>query len=238
MHADADKEDEKIDITRTVDARGPGYMTIAGAAVWIATRGMQIDVDPEDVIAMTAALQQIIDHAASGEMTVMGSIPDGLVPERVPAKLFISCPIAYLPGIVAETNASGDRIVLRSWAFESDNDWENGFDDSLARGGETYWEKLRVNRSDVLKLWPFPAEDLGPVAPDMTGAPGRPTKSMNLIGAEFERRFKSGQAFENRTEEAEYLLAWLANAYPGKPPPTKKTVTNHISVRRREDLKA
>lgn len=238
MPADSTDDGEAPEITRTVDPRGAGFMTMAGAAVWIATKGLQTNVAPDDAIAMTAALQELIDHASSGRIKVMGFKPDALVSEQVPAELFISCPVAYLPGLIPETIASGDRIVFCSWAYESEGDWDSGFDDSLARGGEVYWRKLRVNRSDVLKIWPFPAEDIDPAAPDMTGAPGRPTKSMNLIGAEFERRFKAGQAFEDRGEEAKYLLTWLANAHPGKPAPTKKTIRNYISVRRREDLKA
>lgn len=237
MPADATEDDEALEITRTVDPLRPGYMTIAGAAIWIATRGLQIDVDPDDAIAMTAALREIIDHAASGDMKVMGSIPDGLVSECVPSNLFISCPIAYLPGIDAEEIASGDRIALRSWAFESDHDWENGFDDALARGGEIYWEKLRVNRVDVARLWPF-GQAAANAHETMTGEQGRPSKSAHLIVAEHKRRCAEGQALETLAAEARYLVDWLPRAHPCWPVPTEKTVKNRLRAAHRRYLEA
>jgi hypothetical protein len=210
-------------------------MPLSGAAMWIATHGLQVEVDPYDEAVMTAALQELVDQITSGHVKVVGH-RNGK-PKRVPAHKFV-CPIAYLPSARGEELESSDQMVLRSWAYDNDTIWQEGFDDCLADRSRTYWGLLRVKRAQVMKLWPFRADDLVSASPDLTGAPGRPTKSMHLVGAEFERRFKAGQALDARGEEANYLLMWLANAHPGKPAPTKKTVTNHISVRRREYLKA
>lgn len=68
--AESSDKREAPKITRTVDLRGPGYMPLAGAGVWIATKGLQIDVDPNDEFA-TAALRKMLDHIASGNIRVV-----------------------------------------------------------------------------------------------------------------------------------------------------------------------
>jgi hypothetical protein len=62
----------------------------------------------------------------------------------------------------------------------------------------------------------------------LTGAPGRPGKSMHLIEAEHERRIKDGEAVEGIAAEAEILAGWVKARHPAVPPPSVKTITNRI----------
>lgn len=62
----------------------------------------------------------------------------------------------------------------------------------------------------------------------MTGAPGRPQKSMSLIKNEFERRCAAARIEASRTAQANVLLEWLRTAHPDMPEPTVKTIYNKL----------
>lgn len=222
------------DATWTVDPRGPGYMPLCGAAMWIATKGLLVEIDPYDEAAVTAALEELADQLLSGDIRVVG-YRDGK-PDLVPAHLF-SCPIAYLPSAVGEERAASEQIVLRSWAYDDDASWADGFDDCLADRSQTYWGLLRVNRADIWKLWPFDdirrAEAL---ALTRTGAPGRPS-GMHLVLAEHQRRMASGEALRGLSDEASCLANWLARTYSMVPQPSTKTIANKIGPAHRKHQK-
>jgi hypothetical protein len=82
--------------------------------------------------------------------------------------------------------------------------------------------------------WPSHFEErpgLSPVthsAPLATGAPGRPTKGMNLIRAEFERRIDENTCKTSLREEATELEQWYRRRHWGAPSPTVKTIENKI----------
>lgn len=205
-------------------------MPISGAAMWIATKGMQVEVDPYDEVQIVAALQELADQITSEHIRVVGR-RDGKS-EQVPAYLFV-CPIAYLPSAIGEDLASSDTMALHSWAHETREIWENGFDDTLADRSRKHWELLGVARADVARLWAFDeARRTDARGLTRTGAPGRPS-AMHLVVAEHERRIKSSEARISLSEEARHLANWLRLAYPFVPPATPKTIENRIRDRHR-----
>jgi hypothetical protein len=65
------------------------------------------------------------------------------------------------------------------------------------------------------------------VAPDRTGAPGRPS-SMHLVELEAARRRSAGETKQSVKDEAKFLEQWLKDNHPGAPPTTAKTIENRI----------
>jgi hypothetical protein len=61
-----------------------------------------------------------------------------------------------------------------------------------------------------------------------TGAPGRPTKGMHLIRAEFEQRLGENACKSTLREEATELQLWYCRNYPKANPPTIKTIENNL----------
>jgi hypothetical protein len=61
-----------------------------------------------------------------------------------------------------------------------------------------------------------------------TGAPGRPSKGMHLIRAEFERRIDKNTCKPSLREEATELEQWFRRRHPRAPFPTVKTIENSI----------
>jgi hypothetical protein len=61
-----------------------------------------------------------------------------------------------------------------------------------------------------------------------TGAPGRPTKGMHLIRAEFERRIETNTCKPSLREEATELEQWYRRQHPRAPFPKRKTIENNI----------
>ena len=79
---------------------------------------------------------------------------------------------------------------------------------------------------------PKPTETEIP-APRMTGAPGRPTKSMDLIEAELRRRKEAGRVQPKLAVEAMELLTWLRREHASAAFPTIKTIENRIRATHR-----
>jgi hypothetical protein len=61
-----------------------------------------------------------------------------------------------------------------------------------------------------------------------TGAPGRPSKGMQIINAEFERRRREHSCLPSLREEANWLQKWFKQAHPTAQHPTLKTIENRI----------
>ncbi len=61
-----------------------------------------------------------------------------------------------------------------------------------------------------------------------TGAPGRPSKGIHLIKAEFDRRTRNNPLKTTLREEATELRSWYLQEHPSKQPPTVKTIENHL----------
>jgi hypothetical protein len=91
---------------------------------------------------------------------------------------------------------------------------------------------------------PAPLQDCEHRAPNRvyyTGAAGRPSSWNNLIEPECRRRYKEGERHSNDHTEIESpakwageLLSWLIAKHPNAPPPTMKTLGNHLSPLLRE----
>lgn len=63
-----------------------------------------------------------------------------------------------------------------------------------------------------------------------TGAPGRPSRGMHVIRAEFDRRRVDDQCKPSLREEAGELESWFHLRYPRVQPVTLKTIENNIRV--------
>jgi hypothetical protein len=61
-----------------------------------------------------------------------------------------------------------------------------------------------------------------------TGAPGRPTKGVHLIHAEFKRRAATNACATTLHEEAISLRDWYRRQYAKEAPPTVKTIENNL----------
>jgi hypothetical protein len=69
-----------------------------------------------------------------------------------------------------------------------------------------------------------------------TGAPGRPSKGMHTIQAEFERRIRNNGFKLDLREEATELLAWYHVEHPSEPQPTVKTIANRLRGAHRQEV--
>jgi len=64
--------------------------------------------------------------------------------------------------------------------------------------------------------------------PPRTGAPGQPTKSMDVIMDEWERRLKAGRIEPTRKAQAQVLLDWIKETHPLLPRPTEHTIYRRL----------
>src|SRR5690606_13765343 len=107
----------------------------------------------------------------------------------------------------------------------SEDEWRNGYNDKITSNFEDRWSAIMVEKGDIRGLWPFDDPALAPLS---TGMPGRPSKAKHLIEDEFARRARSGTLAASLALEAVALLAWLSEAHPETPRPTKDTIENNI----------
>ena len=63
---------------------------------------------------------------------------------------------------------------------------------------------------------------------ERTGAPGRPSKGIHIIKAEFDRRIRDNLLRPSLREEATDLRSWYLRKHPSKPLPGLSTIENHI----------
>ncbi len=61
-----------------------------------------------------------------------------------------------------------------------------------------------------------------------TGVPGRPSKGIEIIRAEFERRVAAGEIAASLAAESGALAAWYNRTYPLRDRPSPKTIANNI----------
>lgn len=116
------------------------------------------------------------------------------------------------------------------------------------RKGLAEFAEVIVNRDDLLRRWPEPAQDEradanrpsssevndGPaVGPHRSGSAGRPS-AIHLVEQLFLKRMADGTALPSNSAEASELLSLLLAAYPEAPIRTVKTITNHLPDWRRK----
>jgi hypothetical protein len=78
---------------------------------------------------------------------------------------------------------------------------------------------------ELRRAFPYGEEDETAMP---TGAPGRPSKGMHLIQAEFERRVGENACEISLHDEATYFHQWFRQCHPQAQPPTVKTIENNI----------
>ena len=88
---------------------------------------------------------------------------------------------------------------------------------NVARGQAT---NGTVTLNDIHILPHGPADNL------RTGVPGRPSKGIEIIRAEFERRVTAGEIAASLAAESRELADWYSQTYPESPRPTPKTIEN------------
>jgi hypothetical protein len=61
-----------------------------------------------------------------------------------------------------------------------------------------------------------------------TGVPGRPSKGIEFVKVEFERRKAAGENAASLAAEARWLANWYSQSFPARACPTAKTIENSI----------
>ena len=92
---------------------------------------------------------------------------------------------------------------------------------NVAKGQATNGTKML---SDI-HILPLGLDDHMP-----TGLPGRPSKGIEIIRAEFERREAAGEIAASLAAESRALADWYHRAYPLRDRPSPKTIGNNIRL--------
>jgi len=199
---------------------GDGYMPLTSAAQWIATQGGSATFPADDIGCWRPAFDQLLAAIGSDRVRVVGTKDGGREP--VAGYHFVDCPIEYPYQEPDFDSIVGEHVYLRTYTYDSEEEWRDGFSDALVKRGRAIWNRLVVAKADVLEIWPF---GLQPKV--ITGLPGRPS-SRHLIHDEFSRRVESGEFHGVLTQEAQYLASWLSQTYPNQPPARVGTIKNMI----------
>lgn len=212
-------ERKTLTLPDIIEPVGDGYMPLTSAAQWIATEGGSKDFPADDVDVWRPAFELLLAAIGSDRVRVLGK-KDG-VSDPVPGHHFVDCPIEF-PYDEPSVDFSDEQVRLRTYTYESEEEWRDGFSDALVQRGQVLWNRLMVAKADVLALWPFGLE------PEVSsGLPGRPS-SKHLYKREFERRVLTGEFDHVLARESEYLWGWLKKDHPKAPPVTPKSIANEI----------
>jgi hypothetical protein len=127
--------------------------------------------------------------------------------------------------------------VNRSWLVRPELDFARSTIVAPVSGIRPFETRLtavmmELFREDIERLWPIQGKSSGTVS--TTGAPGRPSKSMHLIAAEFQRRADKLITAAKLEDEAEALRDWLRATHPDAAVPAAKTVMNNIRASYRQ----
>ena len=116
--------------------------------------------------------------------------------------------------------------------WSSDNRRPRGVADlAMAMTPRDGYRYVKVDRAELMAA--FPPERIG--KPNTsgqvampTGDPGRPTKGKQLYLAEHKRRCETGEAQNQLSDEAKYLVDWYIKQYPLHDPVSQGAVQNNI----------
>ncbi|MFN6979677.1 MAG: hypothetical protein ACK4OP_16230, partial [Gemmobacter sp.] len=97
------------------------------------------------------------------------------------------------------------------------------------------WRQLRITnvRKGEATVGANIVHDIHILPPDSDdhmprGTPGRPTKGIDIIRAEFQRRVEAGEIAASLAAEARALREWYRTSYPRRDCPTAKTIENNL----------
>ena len=209
---------------------GFGYMPLSCAAQWIAAEGGTRDFDPLDEASWRGAFNGLLAAISSEKVRVVGTRNGSREP--VPGYSFASIVVDFPSAEAPLELIMSEAVYLQCYPYVDEEQWQSRFHDSLMSWHKVHWTHLLVEKGDIRKLWPFGSNAAG------TGAPGRPSKSMDLILDEFERRIAQSSLAPSLREEATALVDWLKTEYSTAERPTIKTVENRIRDAFRTTTKA
>jgi hypothetical protein len=134
------------------------------------------------------------------------------------------------PALAAEVERARDRLEQMNDQYDQVYDWleERGFDTETRSIDLTQFERAfetALTAEDVPRR-SQPIRELDLML--TTGAPGRPSKGMHLIRAEFDRRRGANECKPSLREEATELEEWFRNNYPKAQSVKRKTIENSI----------
>jgi hypothetical protein len=202
---------------------GGGHMALFFAALWIATKGGALRVDPYDLDIWKEAYRELMDQISSNDVQISGM--NGNEREVIDGVVFAGCKIDYPFYDTPMDIMFSDEYVICSYPYVDDVKWRQGYDDAFENRHHRRWRQLMVRKADIRRIWPFET-----VLPAGTGAPGRPS-SMHLVEDEFERRAALGEHGNRLSEEARSLEKWFRQTHPTAPPATATTIENRIRSR-------
>lgn len=229
--------EKTLTLPKSMPPVGEGYMPLYHAAQWIATKGANVEFDPEDESVWRAAYHQLLAAIASESVRVVGTHNGQR--EVVPGFHFAGCEVDYPFGTAEIEVLAGDDLYLRSYPYLDEEHWRKGFDDALMNRRQKRWTRLMVEKGDVRSHWPFAIDGTHEPIELQSGLPGRPAKSKHLIENELQRRAEAEELADTLAAEAEALLSWLRTTHPDHAPPTVRTIQNNIrdEYRRRQPTK-
>lgn len=218
-------------------AHGDGDISLFYAAEWIATQKLLTGIDSGHFCFLESAYVELRAVIVSGKIAVTGikrdeanyvetedSEPRDIVPGHRFSDCAIQCPYHTTDFDLAFGNHSW---LLRSFAFEDQDDWNNKFSDALLNRSQKGWVQLKVLKCEILKRWP-----------DRTQAKrgaGRPTM-MPAVIAEHAARLQAGKAMFGLGEESRFLETWFADTYRDDKKPLKAgSIENAIRDWRKSD---
>jgi hypothetical protein len=213
------------ELPRLVRPEDNGHIPLYCAAQWIATGGGERTFDPTDRSIWQPAIDDLLAHAAAGELAVTGTCQGQREP--IATHLFIDCQVCY-PLENELPFACGEDLYLRLCPYLDDEHWHRGFNDALLHRSEERWSRLMVSRLDVRRIWPFELDDTVP------RRPGRPARVDDAFLAEWTRRLDARDLEATLARQADVLIAWYRKHFSHKRAPVRSTVTKQIGRKYRE----
>jgi hypothetical protein len=116
--------------------------------------------------------------------------------------------------------------LARKWLESHSYRWSPHFEPERKAASDNGPGISRVNPVRPHAVENLRATDPVPFMP--TGAPGRPSKGMYIIRAEFDRRRAASDCKPSLREEATELESWFRNCYPTAQAAKPKTIENNI----------
>jgi hypothetical protein len=101
----------------------------------------------------------------------------------------------------------------------------------VGRNGIANWERLRVQKKDVWRLWPL-GDAQATLKTLRTGMRGRPTSAPE-IKREHSARWDRGEALPSVRAEALALWNWIRSRHPEAAPGKPKTIEETIRAEHR-----
>lgn len=206
---------------------GDGYMPLYCAAQWIATAGHAVPWDVAADALWGEAYRSLCDAIASEEVKIIGE-RDG---EKglVPSYLFANCEISHHANLSLPDEG---QFYLSSCPYIDESRWLGGIGDTMVgRNGIANWERLRVQKKDVWRLWPL--RDAQAILKTVrTGMRGRPTSAPE-IKREHSARWDRGEALPSVRAEALALWNWIRSRHPEAAPGKPKTIEETIRAEHR-----